>query len=637
MHPSRIASALFLAGLGAPLAQAQFNNQWVTFVQDTNRIQNPNGTVATQVTNDPDEKDYAWGDVNHDGWTDLVVVRKEPAAHTGKRVNQLLINENGILVDRTSQFAIDSDIAGDMGFMTPTNDRDVQIVDLAGDGWPEIVTATTLSDGDPKYLSHPRVYHNKGSINGVWQGFKYEDARIPQLLVIGSNLPVAPRFCSVSVGDVTGDGYPDLYFADYDTTETNINEPTAWDLNDRLLVNDGFGFFTDSLQTRMSSAMLLSAFGMATKIIDVNGDGLNDVVKDTALDNPQRVSVAYQDPNNIGHMNVFQTDAGGGEPYHIDLGDLNHDGKPDLVVSDDGNDYYRYNTGTDALGRAIWGPNKTFNMLSGSDDGFAGNNLMVDLDGDGWLDVMIADFDVDLPGCNRRTHIYHNPGGAVGSQITLLQEMQNSGSSGWKGVGGMQASDLTGTYDFAVFDIDNDGDLDIVMGRCNGTFVWMNQLHQPASVTEYCFGDGSGTACPCGNASAVGDHEGCLNSLGTGGKLVTGGIARITNDTFQVEGSRMPNSSTLYFQGTTQVASGAGAVFGDGLRCTAGSVVRLGIKTNTNGSSSYPGPGDVPVSIKGALTSGVTRTYQIWYRNAAAFCNPETFNLTNAASVVWAP
>ena len=191
-----------------------------------------------------------------------------------------------------------------MGFMTPTNDRDVQCVDLDGDGWEDIVTATTLSDGDPKYLSHPRVYRNKGMVGGVWQGFKYEEARIPQLLVIGSGLAVAPRFCSVSVGDVTGDGFPDLYFADYDGTETGIGEPSHWDLNDRLLVNDGFGFFTDSGTTRMISAMLYSAFGMASEIVDMNGDGFKDVVKDSALGTPTAVSVAYNDPNNVGHSST---------------------------------------------------------------------------------------------------------------------------------------------------------------------------------------------------------------------------------------------------------------------------------------------------------------------------------------------
>jgi hypothetical protein len=633
----RLASAVVFAGIVAPAAQAQFGNAWVTFAPDTNRIQNPNGTVATQVTTDTDEKDYAWGDLDKDGWTDLIVVRKQPAATLGKRAAQLLMNENGIFVDRTSQYAVDSDIAGDMGFLTPRNDRDVQIADLDGDTWLDVVTAPTLSDGDPKHLSHPRVFRNKGSINGVWQGLKYEDARIPQFQVIGSGLAVAPRFCAVSVGDVTGDGSPDLYFVDYDWTETNISEPAAWDLNDRLLINDGTGFFTDSLQTKMTSAMLLSAFGMASDIEDVNGDGLKDIIKATALGNPQQVSVSYNNPAQIGTMTNFQANAGGGEPYHIDVGDLNNDGKLDLIVGDDGTDYYRYNTGNDALNRVIWGPNKTYNMLSGGDDGFPGNNLIVDLNDDGWNDVIQADFDVDLPGCNRRCHIYHNPGGVVGSQITLVQEMQNSGSSGWKGVVGMTSSNLTGTYDIAVFDFDNDGDNDLIMGRCSGTFAWINQLYQPATTALSCFGDDSGTACPCGNASAVGDKEGCLHSLGTGGRLRTSGIARITDDTFSLNGTRMPNSSALYFQGTAQPAAGLGAVFGDGLRCVSGAVVRLGTQTNVNGASMYPEPGDTAVSVASALTAGATRYYQVWFRNAASFCTGDTFNLTNGASVVWAP
>jgi hypothetical protein len=256
---NRVWLVAFALAAAAPSALSQVNNQWAVFVKDTNRIRNPDGSLATQVTNDPDEKDYIWADVNHDGWTDLVVVRKTMSATTGHRAAQLLMNENGILVDRTTQYASDSDVPGDMGFLTPTNSRDVQCVDLDGDGWEDIVTATTLSDGDPKYISHPRVYHNKGMVGGVWQGFKYEEARIPQLLTVGG-LAVAPRFCSVSVGDVNGDGFPDLYFADYDDTETGIGEPPAWDLNDRLLINDGFGFFTDSGTTLMSSTMLLSAF-----------------------------------------------------------------------------------------------------------------------------------------------------------------------------------------------------------------------------------------------------------------------------------------------------------------------------------------------------------------------------------------
>ncbi len=163
------------------------------------------------------------------------------------------------------------------------------------------------------------------------------------------------------------------------------------------------------------------------------------------------------------------------------------------------------------------------------------------------------------------------------------------------------------------------------------------ELYANSAGTEYCSGDGSGTACPCGNNSLAGSNTGCLNSLGMGGKLVAGGNPSITNDTLVLSGTQMANSSALYYQGTTQIAAGAGVVFGDGLRCAGGSVVRLGVETNVAGASHYPGSGQLHVSVKGLIAAPGTRSYQTWYRNAAAFCNPETFNLTNGWSLAWTP
>ena len=82
-------------------------------------------------------------------------------------------------------------------------------------------------------------------------------------------------------------------------------------------------------------------------------------------------------------------------------------------------------------------------------------------------------------------------------------------------------------------------------------------------------------------------------------------------------------------------AGGTGTVFGDGLRCAGGMVVRLGTKTNVAGSSHYPAAGDPSVSVRGSITAPGTRTYQVWYRNAASFCTPSTFNLSNGLSIVW--
>ncbi|MCH7890985.1 MAG: FAD-dependent oxidoreductase, partial [Gemmatimonadetes bacterium] len=66
-------------------------------------------------------------------WIDLVVVRKEPFSTIGKRTNVLLMNEGGVLKDRTRELASASDVAGDSGFLTPTNDRDVVLA--TGDGY----------------------------------------------------------------------------------------------------------------------------------------------------------------------------------------------------------------------------------------------------------------------------------------------------------------------------------------------------------------------------------------------------------------------------------------------------------------------------------------------------------------------
>jgi hypothetical protein len=154
---------------------------------------------------------------------------------------------------------------------------------------------------------------------------------------------------------------------------------------------------------------------------------------------------------------------------------------------------------------------------------------------------------------------------------------------------------------------------------------------------EFCFGDGSGTACPCGNAGASGN--GCATSFNpAGAHLGASGIPSVANDTVVLTSSGLSNSIVTFFQGTQRQSGGAGAVFGDGLRCAGGSTVRLGAKSTAGGSAQYPGPGDASVSTRGLVPpTGGTRTYQVWYRNAADFCTPSTFNLTNGVEITFAP
>lgn len=156
------------------------------------------------------------------------------------------------------------------------------------------------------------------------------------------------------------------------------------------------------------------------------------------------------------------------------------------------------------------------------------------------------------------------------------------------------------------------------------------------AYASYCFGDGTGSTCPCLD-SQVGLQEGCPSSLGYGAKLTAHGNPNVVTDTFVLDGSQMPNSVALYLQGTQQVANGFGTIFGDGLLCVGGSIVRLGQETNVNGASHYPGVGDLPISVQGAAPAGSTRDYQVWYRNSANYCTFATANLTNAIEVIWGP
>jgi hypothetical protein len=154
--------------------------------------------------------------------------------------------------------------------------------------------------------------------------------------------------------------------------------------------------------------------------------------------------------------------------------------------------------------------------------------------------------------------------------------------------------------------------------------------------SAYCFGDGTASACPCGNAGIAGN--GCASSINTSGaNLNASGLASLAADAVVLAATGMPNSNALYFQGTARQNGGLGAPFGDGLRCAGGTIVRLGTKTNVAGASQFPAAGDLSVSQKGLVTLPSIRTYQVWYRNAAAFCTASTFNLTNGFEINWQP
>ncbi|HEV8112100.1 MAG TPA: hypothetical protein VGR31_04940 [Planctomycetota bacterium] len=184
----------------------------------------------------------------------------------------------------------------------------------------------------------------------------------------------------------------------------------------------------------------------------------------------------------------------------------------------------------------------------------------------------------------------------------------------------------------------------LVAGDTNGCDdVFLRDRGDGSEFVSYCFGDGTGPACPCANSGAPG--HGCENSSTTGGAVLTVvGAASLALDTVQFTSSgEKPTALSIVLQGTTSVAA---VHFGDGLRCASGLLKRLYVANAVGGVVTAPQGSDLSVSARSAalgdvISLGATRVYHAYYRDAdATFCaSPagSTYNVSNAIAVAWGP
>lgn len=383
---------------------------------------------------DVEEKDFATADFDGDGDIDLVCARKLPFTTFGNRTNVLFLNVSGVMTDRTL------DLAPDM--VVPDNSRDIQVGEFNGDNWPDVIVANAGNDGTNG--QQPRIYINLGNdAFGDWLGLEEQPGRLPQLL---SSSGQEPNSCAVGVGDLTGNGVDDLYLVDYNNS-----------LNDRLLINDGSGNFSDQT-SMMPPGFVESGFATAGKIADVNGDGWPDIIKNSVPE----VRIAYNEGGtSFGSPQELEVTS----CYHFDVGDIDGDNLQDVFAVQDPQDQFLLNSSPVGAAPVTWQ-----NVPVGASPltgGFGGNAYITDIDGDGDNDVIVTDVDTDVPGCSRRLSFLRNNGGTP----PLLEDPYPPGN--WT------PAHHSGTFDVAIADFNGDGAPDIWVGHCAGNDLYFQISNVP--------------------------------------------------------------------------------------------------------------------------------------------------------------
>ena len=179
------------------------------------------------------------------------------------------------------------------------------------------------------------------------------------------SLPVQANPYSVAIGDLNGDGRPDIVAANFNSNSVSV-----------LLATGSPGQFAAAANFPVGTRPIYVAIG------DLNGDGRPDLAVDNQGSSNVSVLQAIGAPGNFGAPTNY---AVGTSSSSVAIGDLNGDGRPDLAVTNGGSNTVSLFFATGAQGSFA----AAVNLAAGP---YPISVAIGDLNGDGRPDLAIANY-----------------------------------------------------------------------------------------------------------------------------------------------------------------------------------------------------------------------------------------------------
>jgi hypothetical protein len=389
-------------------------------------------------------------DINNDGWMDMYVcasVYGDPE----KRKNLLYINQgktgNGAVTFKESAAAYgldDTSHSTMASFFDYDNDGDLDVYLVVNQMLPRVDPSTfkeKITDGS--FPSTGRLYRND-----------FDQALHHPVFANVTNaagLTIEGYGHSVNVTDINRDGWKDIFVS---------NDFIS---NDLLYINNHDGTFTDKAASYFKHT---SANGMGQDVIDINNDGLSDVVE---LDMNPEDNYRKKMMMMPGSYQSFQLNDFYKYQYQYVRNTIQLNQGPRVNAND-------------SIGDPIFSEAGYISGISATD--WSWTPLVADFDNDGLRDLVVTNgFPKDVT--DHDFMVYRLEAAPVTPQSETLRQIpevklhnyafKNAGECAFTDVSenwGLTASSFANGAAYA--DLDNDGDLDMVV----------NNINDPASLYE---------------------------------------------------------------------------------------------------------------------------------------------------------